>query len=141
MPAFVFSFLPDTFVMKITATDADEPNNLNSKIAYKIESQSPSGPLLFILNTENGELHIAKALDREVNTKQKCLLQRTIVGKTEYFVAGILTELAWGGGRSMNMIFIRASVVFIVFFRVLYFCSIHYPEFLLMARQLYKFIK
>ncbi|KAM3840425.1 desmoglein-4-like [Vipera latastei] len=63
--SIIESSMENTFVMKITATDADEPNNLNSKIAYKIESQSPSGPLLFILNTENGELHIAKALDRE----------------------------------------------------------------------------
>ncbi|KAL7984342.1 hypothetical protein Chor_002912 [Crotalus horridus] len=63
--SIIESSMESTFVMKITATDADEPNNLNSKIAYKIESQSPSGPLLFILNTENGELHIAKALDRE----------------------------------------------------------------------------
>ncbi|XP_013916493.1 PREDICTED: desmoglein-1-gamma-like [Thamnophis sirtalis] len=63
--SIIESSMENTFVMKITATDADEPNNLNSKIAYKIESQSPAGPLLFILNTENGELHIAKALDRE----------------------------------------------------------------------------
>ncbi|KAG8133552.1 hypothetical protein E2320_011323, partial [Naja naja] len=63
--SIIESSMENTFVMKITATDADEPNNLNSKIAYKIESQTPSGPLLFILNTENGELHIAKALDRE----------------------------------------------------------------------------
>lgn len=126
--------------MKITATDADEPNNLNSKIAYKIESQSPPGPLLFILNTENGELHIAKALDREVKTKQKSLLQKNIVGKTEYSVAGMLMQLAWGGGW-MNMSFIGASILFIVFFSVLHFCSIHYPEFLLMARQLCKFVK
>uniref|UniRef100_A0A8C6Y340 Cadherin domain-containing protein n=1 Tax=Naja naja TaxID=35670 RepID=A0A8C6Y340_NAJNA len=74
--SIIESSMENTFVMKITATDADEPNNLNSKIAYKIESQTPSGPLLFILNTENGELHIAKALDREVKAKQKSLLQK-----------------------------------------------------------------
>uniref|UniRef100_A0A670XX16 Cadherin domain-containing protein n=1 Tax=Pseudonaja textilis TaxID=8673 RepID=A0A670XX16_PSETE len=77
--SIIESSMENTFVMKITATDADEPNNLNSKIAYKIESQTPSGPLLFILNTENGELHIAKALDREVKAKQKSLLQKKIL--------------------------------------------------------------
>lgn len=52
--------------MKITAIDIDEPDNLNSKIAYKIESQNPGGQSKFILNTQTGELHIANVLDREV---------------------------------------------------------------------------
>ncbi|XP_063155291.1 desmoglein-1-like [Candoia aspera] len=71
------SSMETTFVMKITATDADEPNNLNSKIAYKIESQNPGGPLLFILNTENGELHIAKALDREEQSQYTLVVKAT----------------------------------------------------------------
>lgn len=52
--------------MKIIATDADEPNHLNSKIAFKIESQEPSGPPMFIMNKYTGELHLANYLDREV---------------------------------------------------------------------------
>lgn len=52
--------------MKIIATDADEPKQLNSKIAFKIESQEPSGPPMFIMNRDTGELHIANYLDREV---------------------------------------------------------------------------
>uniref|UniRef100_A0A674KEC3 Cadherin domain-containing protein n=1 Tax=Terrapene triunguis TaxID=2587831 RepID=A0A674KEC3_9SAUR len=58
--------MENTLVMKITATDADEPNNLNSKIAYKIESQEPAGASMFILNKHTGEVHIANFLDREV---------------------------------------------------------------------------
>lgn len=59
-------FFLDTLVMKIIATDADEPNHLNSKIAFKIESQEPSGPPMFIMNKYTGELHLANYLDREV---------------------------------------------------------------------------
>lgn len=52
--------------MKIIASDADEPNHLNSKIAFKIESQEPSGQPMFIMNKYTGELHLANYLDREV---------------------------------------------------------------------------
>ncbi|XP_019402923.1 PREDICTED: desmoglein-1-like [Crocodylus porosus] len=56
--------MDNTLVLKITATDADEPNHLNSKIAYKIESvDSPMS--MFILNKYTGEVHLANMLDRE----------------------------------------------------------------------------
>ncbi|NXK97173.1 DSG1A protein, partial [Formicarius rufipectus] len=57
--------MDNTLVMKIIATDADEPNHLNSKIAFKIESQEPSGTPMFIMNKYTGELHVANYLDRE----------------------------------------------------------------------------
>uniref|UniRef100_A0A8C0IV19 Cadherin domain-containing protein n=1 Tax=Chelonoidis abingdonii TaxID=106734 RepID=A0A8C0IV19_CHEAB len=60
------SSMETTLVMKIIAMDADEPNHLNSKIAYKIESQEPAGASMFILNKHTGEVHIANYLDREV---------------------------------------------------------------------------
>ncbi|NXS30267.1 DSG1A protein, partial [Pomatostomus ruficeps] len=59
------SSMDNTLVMKIIATDADEPNHLNSKIAFKIESQEPSGTPMFIMNKYTGELHLANYLDRE----------------------------------------------------------------------------
>nr|XP_032634885.1 desmoglein-1-gamma-like [Chelonoidis abingdonii] len=59
------SSMETTLVMKIIAMDADEPNHLNSKIAYKIESQEPAGASMFILNKHTGEVHIANYLDRE----------------------------------------------------------------------------
>ncbi|NXX87682.1 DSG1 protein, partial [Centropus bengalensis] len=59
------SSMDNTLVMKIIATDADEPNHLNSKIAFKIESQEPSGQPMFIMNKYTGELHLANYLDRE----------------------------------------------------------------------------
>ncbi|OXB81688.1 UNVERIFIED_CONTAM: hypothetical protein H355_008937, partial [Colinus virginianus] len=59
------SSMDNTLVMKIIASDADEPNHLNSKIAFKIESQEPSGQPMFIMNKYTGELHLANYLDRE----------------------------------------------------------------------------
>lgn len=58
----------NTLVMKITATDADEPNTLNSKISYRIVSQEPAYPPVFYLNKDTGEIYTTSiTLDREVN--------------------------------------------------------------------------
>ncbi|XP_069906014.1 desmoglein-2 isoform X1 [Oryctolagus cuniculus] len=55
-----------TLVMKINATDADEPNTLNSKISYRIVSQEPANPPVFYLNKDTGEIFTTSiALDRE----------------------------------------------------------------------------
>lgn len=62
--------------MRINATDADEPNNLNSKIAYRIVSQSPSAA--FSMNKDTGEVRVATInLDREVKKQPPifCLLE------------------------------------------------------------------
>ncbi|XP_009432109.5 desmoglein-4 isoform X1 [Pan troglodytes] len=56
----------NTLVVKLCATDADEENHLNSKIAYKIVSQEPSGAPMFILNRYTGEVcTMSSFLDRE----------------------------------------------------------------------------
>lgn len=58
-------FFPGTIVLRINATDADEPNNLNSKIAFRIVSQSPSAA--FSMDKDTGVVRVAKInLDREV---------------------------------------------------------------------------
>uniref|UniRef100_A0A8C3I7L3 Desmoglein 1 n=1 Tax=Chrysemys picta bellii TaxID=8478 RepID=A0A8C3I7L3_CHRPI len=67
--------MENTLVMKIVATDADEPNNLNSKIAYKIESQEPAGASMFILNKHTGEVHIANFLDREQHSSYSLVVK------------------------------------------------------------------
>jgi hypothetical protein len=55
-----------TLVMKITATDADEPNTMNSKISYRIVSQEPANPPVFYLNKDTGEIYTTSiTLDRE----------------------------------------------------------------------------
>lgn len=54
-----------TTVMKIQATDADEPGNINSQIRYEIIKQEPSNDMFSI--NENGEVLVNNAgLDREV---------------------------------------------------------------------------
>lgn len=55
-----------TLVMKITATDADDPQTLNSKISYRIVSQEPANTPVFYLNKDTGEIYTTSfALDRE----------------------------------------------------------------------------
>ncbi|XP_068418702.1 desmoglein-3 [Eschrichtius robustus] len=56
----------NSLVMILNATDADEPNNLNSKIAFKIISQEPAGAPMFLLSRHTGEVHtLTNSLDRE----------------------------------------------------------------------------
>lgn len=54
-------------MVKLSATDADEDNHLNSKIAYKIISQEPAGAPMFMVNRYTGEVRtMSNFLDREV---------------------------------------------------------------------------
>ncbi|NWQ78224.1 DSG2 protein, partial [Columbina picui] len=63
-----------TIVMRINATDADEPNNLNSKIAYRIISQSPSAA--FSMNKDTGEVRVATInLDREAHSSYSLVVE------------------------------------------------------------------
>ncbi|XP_058896248.1 desmoglein-1 [Kogia breviceps] len=56
----------NTLVMILNATDADEPNNLNSKIAFKIVRQEPSDSAMFIINRYTAEIRtMNNFLDRE----------------------------------------------------------------------------
>ncbi|EDK96945.1 mCG140888, isoform CRA_c, partial [Mus musculus] len=56
----------NTLVMKLNATDADEPNNLNSMIAFKIIRQEPSDSPMFTINRKTGEIRtMNNFLDRE----------------------------------------------------------------------------
>ncbi|XP_004386951.1 desmoglein-1 [Trichechus manatus latirostris] len=56
----------NTLVMILNATDADEPNNLNSKIAFKIIRQEPFDSPMFIINRYTGEIRtMNNFLDRE----------------------------------------------------------------------------
>ncbi|XP_073926194.1 desmoglein-3 isoform X2 [Castor canadensis] len=56
----------NSLVMILNATDADEPNHLNSKIAFKIVSQEPAGLPMFLISRNTGEVHtLTSSLDRE----------------------------------------------------------------------------
>ena len=63
-------------MVKLSATDADEDNHLNSKIAYKIVSQEPAGSPMFIMNRYTGEVRTtSNLLDREVKPAVNELLK------------------------------------------------------------------
>ncbi|CAK6448037.1 unnamed protein product [Pipistrellus nathusii] len=56
----------NSLVMILNATDADEPNHLNSRIAFKIVSQEPAGAPMFLMSRHSGEVRtLTSSLDRE----------------------------------------------------------------------------
>lgn len=60
-----FNCSAGTSVLKITATDADEPGNANSQIAYSIVNQDPSD--MFYIKSD-GTICVRTPPDREVWT-------------------------------------------------------------------------
>ncbi|KAF7246141.1 Cadherin-2 [Varanus komodoensis] len=59
---------PGTYVMTVTAIDADDPNVQNGMLRYRILSQAPStpSPNMFTINNETGDIiTVAAGLDRE----------------------------------------------------------------------------
>lgn len=64
-----------TYVMTVTAIDADDPNALNGMLRYRILSQAPStpSPNMFTINNETGDIiTVAAGLDREVSRPPNC---------------------------------------------------------------------
>lgn len=59
------TYFSDTFVMKMTATDADEEGTLHTKISYTIVQESHTG--MFYINRHTGQIFVMNSqLDREV---------------------------------------------------------------------------
>ncbi|XP_053569110.1 desmoglein-4 [Bombina bombina] len=68
----------NSIVMQITATDADEENTINSKIAYKIVSQDPSDPVMFIMNKYTGQVFtMTSTIDRETQSSYRIMVSGT----------------------------------------------------------------
>uniref|UniRef100_A0A8C9BFW4 Desmoglein 3 n=1 Tax=Phocoena sinus TaxID=42100 RepID=A0A8C9BFW4_PHOSS len=68
----------NSLVMILNATDADEPNNLNSIIAFKIISQEPAGTPMFLISRHTGEVHtLTSSLDREQVSKYHLVVSGT----------------------------------------------------------------
>uniref|UniRef100_H0X1K9 Desmoglein 4 n=1 Tax=Otolemur garnettii TaxID=30611 RepID=H0X1K9_OTOGA len=66
----------NSLVVKVSATDADEENHLNSKVAYKIISQEPAGAPMFILNRYTGEVRtMSSFLDREQHSMYNLIVR------------------------------------------------------------------
>ncbi|XP_054840704.1 desmoglein-2 isoform X2 [Eublepharis macularius] len=70
--------------MKINATDADEPNTLNSKIAFRIVSQEPTEPTAFIINPATGVVQTSiLQLDREEHSSYSLTVEAKDRGGSE----------------------------------------------------------
>ncbi|KAM4841404.1 desmoglein-4 [Thomomys bottae] len=66
----------NALVVKLSATDADEDNHLNSKIAYKIIAQEPTGTPMFMVNRYTGEVRtMSSFLDREQHSMYNLLVR------------------------------------------------------------------
>ncbi|XP_043991478.1 EP-cadherin [Gambusia affinis] len=99
-------------VIKVTATDADEPNSDNSRISYRIVSQEPQqpNPSMFVINPATGAISVnAAGLDRQkypeytleveaadMNGQGHSALTKVIISVTP----GTELPPAQGGGRS-----------------------------------------
>ncbi|XP_014396880.1 PREDICTED: cadherin-2 isoform X1 [Myotis brandtii] len=71
---------PGTYVMTVTAIDADDPNTQNGMLRYRILSQAPStpSPNMFTINNETGDIiTVAAGLDREKVHQYTLIIQAT----------------------------------------------------------------
>ena len=61
---------PGTYVMHVSAFDADDNTTANGMVRYRILSQTPHSPIpnMFTINSETGDIvTVAAGLDREVS--------------------------------------------------------------------------
>lgn len=61
--------VPGTYVMTVTASDADDGTTANGMVRYRIMTQTPQSPSqnMFTINSETGDIvTVAAGLDREV---------------------------------------------------------------------------
>ncbi|XP_029447031.1 cadherin-2 [Rhinatrema bivittatum] len=71
---------PGTYVMTVTAIDADDPKQPNGMLRYKILSQSPNtpSPNMYTINNETGDIiTLAAGLDREKVQQYTLIIQAT----------------------------------------------------------------
>ncbi|KAG8513283.1 Cadherin-4 [Galemys pyrenaicus] len=64
------SLAPGTYVMTVTASDADDASTANGMLRYRILTQSPQSPSqnMFTISSETGDIvTVAAGLDREVH--------------------------------------------------------------------------
>ncbi|MBN3283899.1 CADH4 protein, partial [Polyodon spathula] len=71
---------PGSYVMKVTAVDADDDTTPNGMVRYRILSQSPHSPIpnMFTINSETGDIvTVAAGLDREKVSQYTIIVQAT----------------------------------------------------------------
>nr|XP_020664592.1 cadherin-2 [Pogona vitticeps] len=88
---------PGTYVMTVTAIDADDPNVLNGMLRYRILSQAPStpSPNMFTINNETGDIiTVAAGLDREKVQQYTLIIQATdMEGNPTYGLSNTATAV------------------------------------------------
>ncbi|KAG7472388.1 hypothetical protein MATL_G00108300, partial [Megalops atlanticus] len=71
---------PGSYVMKVTANDADDDTTANGMVRYRILTQSPQSPIpnMFTINSETGDIvTVAAGLDRETVSQYTIIIQAT----------------------------------------------------------------
>lgn len=87
--------VPGTYVMTVTANDADDSTTANGMVRYRIVTQTPQSPSqnMFTINSETGDIvTVAAGLDREV---------RRAVGRTR--AAGTVIGMYKYAGRKLGI--------------------------------------
>ncbi|XP_043543463.1 cadherin-2-like [Chiloscyllium plagiosum] len=88
---------PGTFVMAVTAMDADDPNSANGILRYKILSQMPNSPSpnMFTINNQTGDIvTVAAGLDREKVPQYTLIIQATdMEGSPTYGLSNTATAV------------------------------------------------
>ncbi|KAM6209548.1 cadherin-2 [Sarcoramphus papa] len=88
---------PGTYVMTVTAIDADDPNAQNGMLRYRILSQAPSSPSpnMFTINNETGDIiTVAAGLDREKVQQYTLIIQATdMEGNPTYGLSNTATAV------------------------------------------------
>ncbi|CAO2593287.1 Cdh2 [Lemmus lemmus] len=86
-----------TYVMTVTAIDADDTNALNGMLRYRILSQAPStpSPNMFTINNETGDIiTVAASLDGEKVQQYTLIIQATdIDGNPTYGLSNTATAV------------------------------------------------
>ncbi|XP_072571832.1 cadherin-4-like isoform X2 [Paramormyrops kingsleyae] len=88
---------PGSYVMKVTANDADDDTTANGMVRYRILSQSPHSPIpnMFTINSETGDIvTMAAGLDREKVSQYTIIVQATdMEGNLNFGLSNTATAL------------------------------------------------
>ncbi|XP_070797225.1 cadherin-4 [Pituophis catenifer annectens] len=88
---------PGTYVMTVTANDADDATTANGMVRYRIVTQTPQSPSqnMFTINSETGDIvTVAAGLDREKVQQYTVIVQATdMEGNLNYGLSNTATAI------------------------------------------------
>uniref|UniRef100_A0A8D0T341 Cadherin-4 n=2 Tax=Sus scrofa TaxID=9823 RepID=A0A8D0T341_PIG len=88
---------PGTYVMTVTANDADDGTTANGMVRYRIVTQTPQSPSqnMFTINSETGDIvTVAAGLDREKVQQYTVIIQATdMEGNLNYGLSNTATAI------------------------------------------------